>query len=161
MKIRRIAVIAAAFLLSSQISIADTNGLTEKNHKYWLCAVSTYRHINQGNDQEYKCRANTEYSEPPCREFLLEFEGVDGIRPGAPFKQTITQSPTEQSRITQNKLIQPVTTTIEINEQGGEFLYTQTVEQAASEWVYKGPCHYYEAPLSEKIYRDKGLKTGL
>lgn len=161
MKAHLVATVWVLFLLSFENSFAESNGLSNKIHKYWICAVSTYRYLNNGNQKEYHCRANTEYSESPCREFYLEFEGPEGIRPSVTFKQTVTSNPKEMSSFPQNMTGLPVTTTVEIKQQRGEYVFTQIVEQATSKWVYKGHCDYFEAPLNEKIHRDKGLNTGL
>jgi hypothetical protein len=103
---------------------------------------------------EQQCRANTEYSEPPCRPFVVEYEGADGIRPDKPFQQNI-------------KLVsgQPATVRIEISKEDSKYVYAHSIEQigtnAAQKWHYKGVCQYNEAPTQEKIYMDYGLKTGL
>ena len=122
--------------------------------KYWTCTVSSYTVFAGGKGVEHQCRANTEYSEPPCRPFVVEYEGADGIRPDKPFQQNI-------------KLVsgQPATLRIAISKEGSKFAYAHSIEpsgaDAGQKWHYSGVCQYNEAPTQEKIYMDYGLKTGL
>ena len=146
--------ITALILLSftfPKMPLAEDSDLQNSTHKYWVCAISAYHSIIDGKRQEGECRANTEYSEPHCRQFVVEFEGDDGVRLGAPFKQT-------------KQLNNPsTTTTIAINKANEQYLYTHTIEKmdvnSTNKWVYKGKCNYFEAPANEKIYMEKGLKT--
>jgi hypothetical protein len=151
MKKHEIAVLTLLTFTFPQMSLAGGNDSSSPTHKYWVCAISSYHSIIDGKRQEGKCNANTEYSEPRCREFVVEFEGDDGVRPGQPFKQTNQQDKPS------------TTTTIAINKEGDQHLYTHTIEKiginATNKWVYNGKCNYYEASANEKIYMEKGLKT--
>jgi hypothetical protein len=112
-------------------------------HKYWVCGVTTYHAVVDGNPLQGQCRANTAYSEPPCREFVVEFNGANGVRPGAPYAQSEGAT----------------TTRIEINKTNGLHIYTHTINKSGNKWVYNGKCSYFEAPANEKIHMDKGLET--
>ncbi len=113
-------------------------------HKYWVCGVTTYHAVVGGKSQQGKCQANTAYSEPPCREFMVEFDGANGVRPGAPYEQTLNDASK---------------TRIEINKANGQHAYAHTIEKSGDKWTYNGNCSYFEAPVSEKIHIDNGLKT--
>lgn len=152
MKKHEIAALMLLILIFPQLSLAGSDGSSSPIHKYWVCAISSYHSIIDGKRQEGKCIANTEYSEPHCKEFVVEFEGNNGVRPGQPFKQTDQQNNPS------------TTTTIAINKESGQHLYTHTIEKAGInstkiKWVYNGRCNYYEAPSNEKIYMEKSLKT--
>ncbi|WP_411727468.1 hypothetical protein [Methyloglobulus sp.] len=147
-----------------EILLGGDKGPINPVHKYWSCAITSYNSLVEGKYQEGRCRANTEYSELPCREFFVEFEGADGIRPGVPFKQTIghnMQKSPSTSDDEFNTPTQSTTTTIEINKDKDQYLYTHTIEKTganfADKWLYRGKCSYYEASANEKIYMEKGL----
>jgi hypothetical protein len=158
MKTRHIILTALIFAFPNLL-LAENKGATNPVHKYWTCAISSYHSLVDRKYQETQCSANTEYSEPPCREFVVEYEGTEGIRPGVPFEQTIPSFPDQKSTMA----AQPATTRIEINKKKDQYFYTQTVEHtgisATNKWVYNGKCNYNEAPAKEKIYMDFGLKT--
>lgn len=148
-----------------QVTFAKDQGLKNPVHKFWSCAITTYNTLVDGNYQENKCRANTQYSEPPCREFFVEYEGAEGIRPGVSFKQTIVHN-MKKSSSRYDELNIPTkstTTTIEIKKDKNQYLYTHTIVATdikfSNKWFYNGKCSYYEAPVNEKIYMDSGLKT--
>ena len=130
-------------------------------HKYWVCAISSYYSLVDGKREEGKCRANTEYSEPQCREFYVD-EGEGGVHLGQAYKKTSTDNNQMNSSnsINQNS---PATITITIDKQDDHYLYKHLIERtsnnAADQWVYNGKCTYYEAPMKEKIYLHKGLDT--
>lgn len=133
-------------------------------HKYWTCAITSYNSLVEGKYQEGRCRANTEYSEPPCREFFVEFEGADGIRPGVPSKQTIGHNMQKSPSTSDDESNTPMqSTSIEINKHKDQYLYIHTIEKpgvkSTNKWVYNGKCSYYQAPANEKIYMDSGLTT--
>jgi hypothetical protein len=129
-------------------------------HKYWTCAISSYTAEVDGKYQEYSCRTNTEYSNPPCREFVLDYDGDSGVRPGDNYRAVINQSNASTHKDGKS---QAETSNIEIKSDKDQYVYIHTVVKAgikfSNKWVYTGVCHYYEAPASEKIYRDQGLKT--
>ena len=166
MKRRNITFLIAVISAFPEMPLAEDKGLINPVHKYWTCAITSYNSLVEGKRQEGRCRTNTEYSEPPCREFFVEFEGADGIRPGVPFKQTIghnMQKNPPTSGHESNNPAQSTTTTIEINKDKDQYLYTHTIEKSGvkptNKWVYNGKCSYYQAPANEKIYMDSGLKT--
>ena len=113
-------------------------------HKYWVCGVTTYHAVVGGKPQQGKCQANTAYSGPPCREFVVEFDGANGVRPGAPYQQDSDAA----------------TTRIEIDKANDRHTYTHTIEKSGDKWTYNGNCTYFEAPVSAKIHMDNGLTTG-
>lgn len=125
----------------------------ESLHKYWTCAVSSYTVYEAGKGVEHQCRANTEYSKPPCRPFVVEYNGKDGVNLDQPYQQEISLASG-----------QPATARIEISKDSGKYVYAHTIEQTGSNalhrWHYKGVCQYNEAPTQEKIYMDYGLKAG-
>jgi hypothetical protein len=129
-------------------------------HKYWTCTISSYHSQINGRHQQAQCLTNTEYSEPPCRGFVVEYEGTKGIRPNSPFEQKTFSEPFDQSDKTQV----PTIIKIEIDSTEKKFVYKHSVQQKAfsgvNRWVYDGLCDYNEAPASKKIYMDYGLKTG-
>ncbi|CAG7856560.1 hypothetical protein MCAMS1_01087 [biofilm metagenome] len=112
-------------------------------HKYWVCGVTTYQSIVNGKTQSGQCRANTAYSEPPCREFVVEFDGANGIQPGAPYRQNANGA----------------TTNIEINQANGQHSYLHTINKHGEIRTYHGKCNYFEAPANAKIHMEYGLKT--
>lgn len=153
-------VILIAFTLASpNITLAENKGSVNPTHKYWTCTISSYYSMLNGKHQAAQCLANTEYSEPPCREFVVEYEGPKGVRPNVPYQQKVSPDTFEKSA----KATQPMLAKIEINQDKDNFIYKHTIEQAGAStnnaWVYSGVCHYNEAPASEKIYMDYGLKT--
>ncbi len=165
MKKNVIPVLFVMLLIFPDVPLAEDKELLLPPHRYWVCSISSYNSFIDGKYQESKCRANTEYSKPPCREFVVEFEGEGGIRPGMPFKQTVgcdmKKSPLSSPNEAKNQA-QSTTTTIQINEKDGQYLYVHTIETdniSKDRWVYQGNCKYYKAPINEKIYLDKGLKT--
>jgi hypothetical protein len=131
-----------ALILSLPQTLLAGGGAT---HKYWVCAVKTYQSSLGGKTQNGQCRANTAYSEPPCREFVVEYNGANGVRPGAPFTQS---DGTNAIRI-------------EINKTGGLHTYAHTINKDGGIRTYHGTCSYFEAPANEKIHMDYGLKTQL
>ncbi len=141
MKIFNIA-LASAILALPQLSCAGGGAAV---HKYWVCGVTTYHSVVGGKSQQGKCQANTAYSNPPCREFMVEYDGANGIRPGVPYTQDLAGGSTR----------------IEINKENGQYAYNHTVEKSGDKWVYLGNCNYFEAPVSDKVHMDFGLKTGL
>ena len=141
------------------LMLAATKGSANPVHKYWTCAISSYNSLVDGKYEEAQCRANTEYSDPPCRGFVVEYEGANGIRPDAPYQHRITSEPFGKT----SKEQQPTMIKIEINKVENRLVYTHTLEQtganANNKKVYKGLCTYNEAPSTEKIYMDYGLKA--
>jgi hypothetical protein len=137
---------------------AGETGVNNLVHKYWTCTISSYHSMVNGNRKEAQCRANTAYSEPPCRGFVVEYEGANGVSPTHPYESRTSSEALENSANT--KL--PTMTRIVINRAGEKFYYQQTVQQKGlsgnNEWVYKGVCNYNEAPAGEKIFMDYGLK---
>lgn len=131
-------IITLLILITSQTVLADG-----ASHPYWVCGVTTYQLIVGGKSQSGQCSSNTAYSQPPCREFFVDFAGPDGVRPGAPF----------------NKDENGISTRIEITKANGHFTYSHTINKPGNRWIYQGKCRYFEAPASEKIYMDHGLKT--
>jgi hypothetical protein len=151
--------IAMGFALSGLALAADVESKTPV-HKYWTCAISSYSSAVDDNYQKYTCRANTQYSNPPCREFVVEYDGDEGVRPGDSYRAVINQN--NAAKYNDGKS-QAETSSIEIKSDKDKYVYTHTVVKTglkfSSKWVYNGVCHYYEAPASEKIYMDEGLKT--
>jgi hypothetical protein len=139
--------------------IAEDSSVNNPLHKFWICAITDYNSLVDGKYQEGKCRANTQYSEPPCREFFLEYEGADGIRPGIDFKKVSEQ---ESSSTVDGKEQAAQSTTIEIKKDKDQYLYTHSIVKTSSKstdkWVYNGQCRYYQSPSSEKIYIHNGLE---
>jgi hypothetical protein len=152
-------ILMALVLALPEVSLAENNQAANPVHKYWTCVISSYHSLVDGKYQEAQCRSNTEYSEPPCREFVVEYEGANGIRPNVPYEQKISSEPSDQS--TQGQQTKSIK--IGISRAEEKFIYTHTVEQteasANNKWTYNGLCSYNEAPTSEKIYMDYGLKT--
>jgi hypothetical protein len=146
-----------------RILFAEDRVAENSIHKFWFCAIASYNALIEGNYQAGKCRSNTQYSEPPCREFFIEYEGVEGIRPGVPFRQTIERKLPISSSANSAETTQSTTTTIEINKDKEQFAYVHTIEETVgkftNKWVYNGKCRYYEAPANEKIYIPKGLEA--
>ncbi len=151
-------ILMALILAFPNMPLAENNGAVNPVHKYWTCAISSYHSLVNGKYQEAQCRANTEYSEPPCRGFVVEYEGADGIRPSVPYEQKISSKPFDKSV----KAAQPTITKIEINKSKEKFVYTHTVDQTGisgnNKWIYYGTCNYNEASAGEKIHMDYGLK---
>ena len=52
-------------------SLSEDKGINNPVHKFWTCAILFYNSLVDGKYQESKCQANTQYSEPPCREFFV------------------------------------------------------------------------------------------
>ncbi|WP_394752870.1 hypothetical protein [Crenothrix sp.] len=156
----RMTFLMAMILSLPTLLIAEDNSLNNPLHKFWICAITDYNSLVDGNYQESKCRANTQYSEPPCREFFLEYEGVDGIGSGIDFKKVSEQ---ESSSIVDGEA-QATTqsTTIEIKKAKDQYLYSHSIVKTSSKftdkWLYNGQCRYYQTSSSEKIYIHKGLE---
>ncbi|MBM4208432.1 MAG: hypothetical protein FJ190_10630 [Gammaproteobacteria bacterium] len=131
-------IITVLILIASQVVTAGG-----ANHQYWVCGVTAYQSIVGGKTQAGQCSANTAYSQPPCREFVVEFAGANGIRPGASYQQSANG----------------VSTRIEITKADGYYAYNHTINKAGNRWSYQGKCRYFEAPIGEKIHMDHGLKT--
>jgi hypothetical protein len=152
-------ILMALVLALPDVSLAENNEAANPVHKYWTCAISSYHSLVDGKYQEAQCRSSTEYSEPPCRGFVVEYEGANGVRPNVPYAQKISSRPSDKS--TQGQ--QTKTINIDISKAEEKFIYTHTVAQtganANNKWIYNGLCNYNEAPTSEKIYMDYGLKT--
>jgi hypothetical protein len=150
--------IMAIVLICPHLLSAEETGVNNPVHKYWTCTISYYHSLINGNRKEAQCRANTEYSEPPCRGFVVEYEGANGVRPTHPYERESSSEAFENSA--NAKL--PTKTRIVINKAGEKFYYHQTVQQKViggyNEWVYKGVCNYNEAPAGEKMFMDYGLK---
>jgi len=146
-------------LVSCNMARAEETGTTNAVHKYWTCTISSYHSLINGRYQQAQCRANTEYSEPPCRGFVVEYEGANGIRPNNSFEQKTLSEPYDKS----DKEQLPTIIKIEIGSAENKFVYKHSVQQKAisgvNQWGYDGLCDYNEAPASKKIYMDYGLKT--
>jgi hypothetical protein len=161
----RIVLIALIFSFP-EILYAEEQGLNNPIHKFWSCAITTYNSLVNGKVQEDRCRANTQYSEPPCQAFFIEYEGVDGIRPGVPFTQTVEHKRLKSASTSDNEPAPPpelTTTTIEIRKDNDQYFYTQSIVKTGvkltNKWLYSGKCSYYTAPVNEKIYMERGLPT--
>lgn len=165
MKRQNITFLIAMIFAFSEMSLAEDKGLNNPVHKFWSCAITSYNSLVDGKYQEDRCRANTQYSELPCREFFVEYEGAGGVRPGVPFKETIKHKMQKSSSTDDNEYNIPTTTTttIGIRKDKDQYLYTHTIVKTeikfTNKWIYNGKCSYYEAPVNEKIYLDRGLET--
>lgn len=136
-------ILLAILVELSGITLAENSHATGSMHQYWVCGISSYHSIADGHRQDGRCPTNTAYSVPPCREFYVELEGLNGIHPGFPYQRTNEDSST---------------VTITINKTNGGYEYSHTVNKAGEQWLYLGQCHFYEAPDNEKIYMDQGLQ---
>lgn len=129
----------------SAMALADNESMSDSVHKYWVCGISSYSSIVADQRQDRQCRANTAYSDPPCREFYVEYEGANGIRPDHPFQRTDGENST---------------VTINITSVNNTVVYSHTVDRSGDQWVYRGQCAFYEAPSGATIHLDQGLVTG-
>ena len=140
--------------------LAQNSGTAPPIHKYWTCAISSYDSWVNGKHQTARCQANTEYSAPPCRGFVVEYEGEKGIRPNVAYIENTTMESLDGII----KTMLPTVIRIEINPVGDQYLYRHTIEQTngatTNQWVYNGFCQYNEAPAHEKIHMDHGLNIG-
>lgn len=161
MKKQELLFLMATVFVPSQMLLAKDKGLDTPTHKFWSCTITSYNSTVDSKYHEDRCMANTQYSEPPCKEFFVEYEGVDGIRPGVPYKQAIGQ----KSASTRNNENDATTksTTIEIRKDKDQYSYTHTIVEmgntSTNKWAYNGKCVYFEDPRNEKIYMQKDLDT--
>lgn len=161
MKNRNSVLLLLMIVILPQIAYTVEQASDNPVHKYWVCAINRYSTLEDGKYQAHTCRANTQYSEPPCPEFYVDYEGENGVRPGISFEKTIglgNTSPPDSEKNTQTQ-----STTIEIRTVQGENLYrhsiVKTVGKLTNKRVYEGKCEFYQAPSTEKIYMNYGLKT--
>jgi hypothetical protein len=166
MKSQKIGVVILVMLYFPNVVLAGSNESANPTHKYWVCAISSYYSQIDGKREDGKCRANTEYSEPQCREFVVEYEGEGGVRPGVPYKEISNGHRQDSLSNVPNDLenqTNSTTTKIAITKENNHYSYAHIIEnttiKSTNQWVYTGKCNYFEAPLSEKIYLQRGLNA--